>query len=363
MSAMIEAKATLVPVPAVRPSLAARWRGGARHAIASRVNPTSPDAEPAVLCHGLRKIYEAGRGSGAKRAGTVLAVEGLDLSIRRGECFGLLGPNGSGKTTTVEMLEGLLPPTGGEVRLLGMDWAHDESRLRERMGVALQETRLPEKLTVEEVLTLFRSFYQRPRPLEALLADVQLEEKRRAWVVKLSGGQRQRLAIACALVAEPEILFLDEPTTGLDPQSRRQIWGLVAAYRARGGTVVLTTHYMEEAERLCDRVAILDRGRLVRLGTPAELIAGLGAEHVVELELEAGHGRARRGHPAQLAHRDRGAPVGRGCVGLGRGRARARGAGPAYAAARARAAPAAPGNPQGNPGRCVRVPDGKGFAR
>ena len=254
------------------------------------MNPTSSDAEPAVSCHGLRKIYEAGRGSGRKRAGAVLAVEGLDLSIRRGECFGLLGPNGSGKTTTVEMLEGLLPPTGGKVRLLGMDWAHDESRLRERMGVALQETRLPEKLTVEEVLTLFRSFYQRPRPLEALLADVQLEEKRRAWVVKLSGGQRQRLAIACALVAEPEILFLDEPTTGLDPQSRRQIWGLVAAYRARGGTVVLTTHYMEEAERLCDRVAILDRGRLIRLGTPAELIAGLGAEHVVELELEAGMG-------------------------------------------------------------------------
>jgi ABC-2 type transport system ATP-binding protein len=238
----------------------------------------------------LRKIYEAGRGFGRKRAGEVLAVDGLDLAISRGECFGLLGPNGSGKTTTVEMLEGLLEPTGGEVKLLGMDWAHDEIRLREIMGVALQETRLPEKLTVEEVLTLFRSFYQRPRPLSALLADVQLEEKRRVWVSKLSGGQRQRLAIACALVAEPEILFLDEPTTGLDPQSRRQVWGLVAAYRARGGTVVLTTHYMEEAQRLCDRVAILDRGRLIRLGTPAELIAGLGAEHVVELELEPGMG-------------------------------------------------------------------------
>ncbi len=268
----------------------ALWRGCASHAIATLVNHAAPDAEPAVLCRGLRKVYEAGRGSGRKRTGEVLAVEGLDLSIRRGECFGLLGPNGSGKTTTVEMLEGLLAPTSGEVKLLGMDWAHDESRLRERLGVALQETRLPEKLTVDEVLTLFRSFYQRPRPLEALLADVQLEEKRRAWVVKLSGGQKQRLAIACALVAEPEILFLDEPTTGLDPQSRRQIWGLVAAYRARGGTVVLTTHYMEEAQRLCDRVAILDRGRLIRLGTPAELIAGLGAEHVVELELETGAG-------------------------------------------------------------------------
>ena len=254
------------------------------------MSATQGDAEPAVLCRGLRKIYQAGRGFGRKRAGEVLAVDGLDLAIFRGECFGLLGPNGSGKTTTVEMLEGLLDPTGGEVKLLGMDWAHDEIRLREIMGVALQETRLPEKLTVEEVLTLFRSFYQRPRPLSALLADVQLEEKRRVWVSKLSGGQRQRLAIACALVAEPEILFLDEPTTGLDPQSRRQIWGLVAAYRARGGTVVLTTHYREEAERLCDRVAILDRGRLIRLGTPAELIAGLGAEHVVELELEPGMG-------------------------------------------------------------------------
>jgi ABC-2 type transport system ATP-binding protein len=254
------------------------------------MSATQGDAEPAVLCRGLRKIYQAGRGFGRKRAGEVLAVDGLDLAISRGECFGLLGPNGSGKTTTVEMLEGLLEPTGGEVKLLGMDWAHDEIRLREIMGVALQETRLPEKLTVEEVLTLFRSFYQRPRPLSALLADVQLEEKRRVWVSKLSGGQRQRLAIACALVAEPEILFLDEPTTGLDPQSRRQVWGLVAAYRARGGTVVLTTHYMEEAQRLCDRVAILDRGRLIRLGTPAELIAGLGAEHVVELELEPGMG-------------------------------------------------------------------------
>jgi len=289
---------TTVPGRGVALSGAGAWRERGCHAIAAQVIPTSPDGEPAVLCRGLRKIYEAGRGSGRKRAGPVLAVDGLDLSIRRGECFGLLGPNGSGKTTTVEMLEGLLAPTSGEVKLLGMTWAHDEMWLRERLGVALQETRLPEKLTVEEVLTLFRSFYQRPRPLEALLADVQLEEKRRAWVVKLSGGQKQRLAIACALVAEPEILFLDEPTTGLDPQSRRQIWGLVAAYRARGGTAVLTTHYMEEAQRLCDRVAIMDRGRLIRLGTPAELIAGLGAEHVVEVELETGTGPSAIGESA-----------------------------------------------------------------
>lgn len=216
----------------------------------------------------------------------MLAVDGLDLTIGRGECFGLLGPNGSGKTTTVEMLEGLLPPTEGEIELLGLRWQRDEAKLRERVGVALQETHLPEKLMVEELLTLFRSFYKTPRPLEELLAAVELQEKRRAWVGKLSGGQRQRLAIACALVGDPDVLFLDEPTTGLDPQSRRQVWGLVAGYRARGGTAVLTTHYMEEAERLCDRVAIVDHGKLVRIGTPAELIAALPGSHVIELELE-----------------------------------------------------------------------------
>lgn len=248
---------------------------------------TTP-VEFAVECRGLRKVFEAGRGSGRKRAAPVVAVDGLDLQIRSGECFGLLGPNGSGKTTTVEMLEGILSPTAGEVRLLGMTWALDEARLRERLGVALQETRFSEKLSVEEVLTLFRSFYAQPRPLQDLLDEVQLEEKRRAWVSKLSGGQRQRLAIACALVGSPDILFLDEPTTALDPQSRRQIWGLVAAFRARGGTVVLTTHYMEEAERLCDRVAIIDHGRLMRVDSPAALIRGLGADHVIEVELEPG---------------------------------------------------------------------------
>ena len=241
---------------------------------------------PAVACRGLRKIYDGKHGIFRKPSPPVVAVDGLDLTIRRGECFGLLGPNGSGKTTTVEMIEGLLSPTAGEVELLGMRWDRDEGKLRERVGVALQETHLPEKLTVEELLTLFRSFYARPRPLPDLLAEVELEEKRAAWVGKLSGGQRQRLAIACALVGEPEVLFLDEPTTGLDPQSRRQIWGLVTAYRGGGGTVVLTTHYMEEAERLCDRVAIVDHGKLVRVGTPVELIAALPGDHVIELELE-----------------------------------------------------------------------------
>jgi ABC-2 type transport system ATP-binding protein len=248
------------------------------------VNPQA--GTPAVACRGLRKVYDGKHGLFRKPSPAVVAVDGLDLRIERGECFGLLGPNGSGKTTTVEMLEGLLAPTAGEVELLGLRWQTDEEKLRERVGVALQETHLPEKLMVEELLTLFRSFYRKPRPLAHLLAEVELEEKQRAWVGKLSGGQRQRLAIACALVGEPEVLFLDEPTTGLDPQSRRQVWGLVAAYRARGGTVVLTTHYMEEAERLCDRVAIVDHGKLVRVGTPVELIAALPGDHVIELEIE-----------------------------------------------------------------------------
>ena len=245
------------------------------------------NSDVAVLCRGLRKVYDPTGRARAKTA-PVVAVDGLDLAIQQGECFGLLGPNGAGKTTTVEILEGLLPPTAGVVQLLGLTWTEHELRLRERIGVALQETLLPDKLSVEEVLDLFRSFYARPRPVEALLGEVQLEEKRKAWVSKLSGGQRQRLAVACALAGEPDILFLDEPTTGLDPQSRRQLWDLIAAFRARGGTVLLTTHYMEEAERLCDRVAIIDHGRIIQEGSPRALIAGLGAENVIEFELESG---------------------------------------------------------------------------
>jgi ABC-2 type transport system ATP-binding protein len=221
-----------------------------------------------------------------KKYGDVLAVDGLDLEIREGECFGLLGPNGAGKTTTVEILEGLNEPTGGSVEVLGMQWASDERALRQRLGVSLQETHLPDRLTVEENLRMFRSFYQRGRPVEEVLDLVALREKRTSWTERLSGGQKQRLAVACALVSDPDLLFLDEPTTGLDPQSRRQLWDVVLEFKARGKTVLLTTHYMDEAERLCDRVAIIDKGKVIALGTPQELIASLGGQQVVELATE-----------------------------------------------------------------------------
>jgi len=221
-----------------------------------------------------------------KHYGDVRAVDGLDLEIRLGECFGLLGPNGAGKTTTIEILEGLTPPDDGDVEVLGRRWGRHDRELRERLGISLQESRLTEKLTVYETLALFRSFYDRGRSPEQLMADLSLEEKRDARVGKLSGGQRQRLAVACALAGDPEMLFLDEPTTGLDPQSRLQLWDRIAVYKAAGRTVLLTTHYMEEAERLCDRVAIVDHGRIIALGTPAELVARLHAPHIVEFSTE-----------------------------------------------------------------------------
>jgi ABC-2 type transport system ATP-binding protein len=220
-----------------------------------------------------------------KKYADVVAVDGLDLEVRRGECFGLLGPNGAGKTTTIEILEGLLEPTAGTVEVLGRRWDREADALRARIGVALQDTRLFDRLTVEETLRLFRTFYADASALdvEALLADMQLGEKRRAWVMKLSGGQRQRLAVALGLIGDPELLFLDEPTTGLDPQSRRALWDTIASLRDRGKTVVLTTHYMDEAERLCDRVAIVDHGKRIALGTPSELIDQLGGHHLIEL--------------------------------------------------------------------------------
>ena len=216
-----------------------------------------------------------------KRYGDVVAVDGLSFEVRRGECYGLLGPNGAGKTTTIEILEGLLTPDGGDVEVLGHHWKTDEQQLRQRLGVQLQETQFTDKLTVEETLRLFRSFYNRGKTVEELLALVELESKRRSWVVKLSGGQKQRLSIACALAGDPDLLFLDEPTTGLDPQSRRQLWGILTRFREAGGTVVLTTHYMDEAETLCDRVAIVDHGHVIAEDTPKNLITALAAPKVV----------------------------------------------------------------------------------
>jgi ABC-2 type transport system ATP-binding protein len=236
---------------------------------------SSSQVSPAIACRGL-----------VKRFGDVTAVDGLDLTVTPGECFGLLGPNGAGKTTTIEILEGLTKPDGGDVQILGRRWGTHERELRERLGISLQETKFSEKLTVLETLRLFRSFYRTGRKPEEALADLALEEKKNSRVGKLSGGQRQRLAVACALVGKPDILFLDEPTTGLDPQSRRELWGHIEGFRASGRTVMLTTHYMEEAERLCDRVAIIDHGKIIAEGTPAELIKGLHAPHIVEFGSE-----------------------------------------------------------------------------
>ena len=203
-----------------------------------------------------------------KRYADVVAVDGLDLEVRRGECFGLLGPNGAGKTTTIEMLEGLLTPDAGEVQVLGLRWADAAAALRPRLGIQLQETQLSEKLSVEETLRLFRSFYPAGPTVAELLALVGLEAKRDAWVGKLSGGQKQRLSVACALVGRPDVLFLDEPTTGLDPQSRLQLWDVLERFKAGGGTILLTTHYMDEAATLCDRVGVVDRGQAHRPGHP-----------------------------------------------------------------------------------------------
>jgi ABC-2 type transport system ATP-binding protein len=217
-----------------------------------------------------------------KRYKDVVAVDGIDLDVRTGECFGLLGPNGAGKTTTIEICEGLTAADSGDVEVLGLRWASDARALRQRLGIQLQETQLADKLTVAETLRLFRSFYASGPVVADLIGLVQLEEKRDARIVSLSGGQKQRLALACALVGDPDLLFLDEPTTGLDPQARRQVWDLIAEFKSSGRTIVLTTHYMEEAERLCDRVAIVDHGKVIGLGSPAQLVASIGIDHLVE---------------------------------------------------------------------------------
>jgi ABC-2 type transport system ATP-binding protein len=237
-------------------------------------------ADVALRCRGVVKRYES-----------LIAVDGLDLEVHPGECFGLLGPNGAGKTTSIEILEGLLTPDTGEVEVLGKRWATDAAWLRARLGIQLQETQLSDKLTVAETLRLFRSFYSAGPTIDELLAMVELEAKRDTWVVKLSGGQKQRLSVACALVGRPSVLFLDEPTTGLDPQSRRQLWNVLEQFRRDGGTILITTHYMDEAHALCSRVGIMDKGRLIALGTPAALVASLGAEHMIEFAVVDGSDR------------------------------------------------------------------------
>jgi ABC-2 type transport system ATP-binding protein len=234
-------------------------------------------ASVSLAIRGLRKAF-----------GDVVAVAGVDLEVAKGECFGLLGPNGAGKTTTIEICEGLTPPDAGTVTLLGMQWNRHTSELRQRIGIQLQETQFPDKLTVEETLRLFRSFFRQGITADEAIRIAQLDEKRKARVGTLSGGQKQRLAMACALVGDPELLFLDEPTTGLDPQARRHLWDLVDDLKRAGRTIILTTHYMDEAERLCDRVAIMDHGRVIALDTPKQLIASVGGDHIVEFAVAGG---------------------------------------------------------------------------
>jgi ABC-2 type transport system ATP-binding protein len=233
-------------------------------------------SETVLRVRDLRKAYQ-----------DVVAVNGLDLEVAAGECFGLLGPNGAGKTTTIEICEGLTPRDAGDVEVLGLKWERDAAALKQRLGIQLQETQLSEKLTVEETVRLFRSFFDKGPTVEHVIGLVQLEEKRRSRVGALSGGQKQRLALACALVGDPDLLFLDEPTTGLDPQARRQLWDLIEEFKRAGRTILLTTHYMDEAERLCERVAIMDHGKIIALGSPRELVASIGVEHVVEFSVDA----------------------------------------------------------------------------
>jgi len=229
---------------------------------------------PAIRCRRLVKKYD-----------DVVAVDGLDLEVRRGSCLALLGPNGAGKTTTIEILEGLGKPDSGEVEVLGLDWRRHAQAIRMRIGAQLQETLFPDKLTVLEILRLFRSFYRDGREPEEVVELIELGEKKKTWTVKLSGGQRQRLALGCALVNRPELLFLDEPTTGLDPQARRHVWEIIESFKEKGGTVLLTTHYMEEAERVADDVMIIDHGQTIAEGTPRELVRSLDAESIVEFSL------------------------------------------------------------------------------
>lgn len=243
----------------------------------------SPDrlpstGSPAIKCDGLIKTYPG--------KPPVEAVRGISFEVQQGECYGVLGPNGAGKTTTIEILEGLLDATAGTAEVLGMQWGSDDASIQQRIGVSLQETRLSDRLTVGEIVTLFRSFYSKGIAPDEALRRTSLTEKKNAWFKTLSGGQKQRLAVATALVGDPDLIFLDEPTTGLDPGSRRELWDIVKSFGDAGRTVLLTTHYMEEAEQLCDRVAIFDAGKIICEGPPRELIRSLGSEHVVEFSTD-----------------------------------------------------------------------------
>ncbi len=241
-------------------------------AVASPAAPRTPTAAETVLSvEGLTKRY-----------GRLVAVDGISFQVRRGETFGMLGPNGAGKTTTLEMIEGLRKPDAGRITLLGLDAVRQRRAVQERIGVQLQSQALWPELTVEETLRTFRALFRRKVPLEELLERFSLVDKRRSLVRDLSGGQKQRLSVATALVNDPEVVFLDEPTTGLDPQARHSFWDLIRDMQRQGKTVIVTTHYMEEAEALCGRVAIMEQGQIIALDTPRELVRGLAFDNTVE---------------------------------------------------------------------------------